>query len=162
MSQNESAARTRHVGRARLKSQAARAALTALATAGVIAGSAGMASAATSSSAASPCISGTQRTVAPSGTGTEWEMCSNGAWVFMGSGPPGTVVVQVGQYVQFVQSVFPGTVQPSPSYSSSSTGAAAGKSSPAGTPPPSPPAGAPTGPTGEGVPGSGPDAPGAY
>jgi hypothetical protein len=51
MSQSESAARTQHTRKARLKSLAARPALIALAAAGMIAGSAGMAAAAPSSSA---------------------------------------------------------------------------------------------------------------
>ena len=43
MSQNESAARTQHTGKARLKSLAARPAVIALVAAGMIAGSTGMA-----------------------------------------------------------------------------------------------------------------------
>lgn len=51
MSQNQSAARTPHTRKARLKSLAARPALIALVAAGMIAGSTGMAVAATASSA---------------------------------------------------------------------------------------------------------------
>ena len=52
MSQNQSAARTQHTVKARLKSLAARPALTALMAGGMLAGSAGMAVIATVSSAA--------------------------------------------------------------------------------------------------------------
>jgi hypothetical protein len=51
VNRNESTARTRHTRKARLKSLAARPALTALVAAGMIAGSTGMAVAVTSSSA---------------------------------------------------------------------------------------------------------------
>jgi hypothetical protein len=53
MSQNQSAARTRHTRKTRLWSLTTRPALTALVSAGMIAGSAGMAVVATSSSAIS-------------------------------------------------------------------------------------------------------------
>ena len=74
MSQNQSAARTQHTRKARLKSLAARPALIALAAAGMIAGSTGIAVAATSSSThptAAPTASG-GLTCALKSDGTLW------------------------------------------------------------------------------------------